>query len=210
MCILLVDHQTIYRKGIINVLSTYIAEEEIIEADNRMEADRILQKGNISTVFMGLQLEKEKGYDLVKYIKDTNKNTKVIILNHSKDLQDFVRVRNLGIEGYLLKDAKSEDLIYAYQVVQRGDYYYSNLLIEKSILKSEPKELNILTDREKEVFQLLCQGLSNHEIGKTLFITEATTKKHISSIMNKLHFSKRIEAIFYANKLYNGQFQLRG
>jgi two-component system nitrate/nitrite response regulator NarL len=111
------------------------------------------------------------------------------------------------VNGYLLKDALVEDVLYAFNVVRRGEKFYPARIIERTFGEVEGKNLKLLTAREMDVFTELRKGLTNCQIGNNLYITEGTAKKHISSILNKLKLSNRMEAVVYANKLYRNQSQ---
>lgn len=208
MRILIADAQPLMVKGIAEVISIDM-KDKLYEAYNLSDAIQILQNKKIDLMIMGLQLEKEDGFELIRRSKNIS-DAKILVLASSANLNYFTRARELGVDGYLLKNSKVEDFLYAFKVVQRGDHFYDNYLLEKSIHNRGPKELEELTEREREVFYLLCSGISNSEIGKRLYISEATIKKHISNILNKLHLSNRIEVIFWANKISENQYQSRG
>jgi two-component system nitrate/nitrite response regulator NarL len=120
---------------------------------------------------------------------------------------EFRHAKELGVNGYILKDALIEDVRYVFNVVRRGEKFYPARIIEKTFSEVEGKNLKLLTAREMEVFTELRKGLTNCQISNNLYITEGTTKKHISSILNKLKLSNRMEAVVYANKLYRNQSQ---
>lgn len=205
MYILIVDSHPLITKGMVNILSNDYNTEELHEANNYLEARKLLQNHKIQILITGLNLSYENGLDLITYAKKNYSSIKVIALSTTDNIYDFMKAKEIGVDGYLLKSAKIEDFEYALKVIQRGDHFYSNQLLEKSIHSTEPKELSELTEREKEVFKLLCKGLTNYEISKNLYITEATIKKHISNILNKLHLSNRIDVIFWANNFYDNQ-----
>lgn len=210
MCVLIMDKQPLIRRGITDALSMNDTKEEIYEVDSIVEAKKVLKVKNFHLAIIGFGQDMQHAFDFINHIKSLDNHIKIIILTESNNLQEFLLAKDIGIEGYLLKNIGVEDLQYAIKVIQRGEHFFSNQLLEKALNQSIPNELKDLTAREREVFNEVCQGLPNIEIGKKLYITEATTKKHISNILAKLHLSNRVEVIFYANKVYENQFNSRG
>lgn len=202
MNILVVDDHPLVRKGIIEILSVFKEWEIISEAYSIESSLRILREKNIDIVLVDLYLGKENGFDLIEKARKTYQNIKYVILTSSMNYFDFKKSQQLMVDGYILKDAYIEDIIYALKVVSRGDKYCSPQLLGLSLNGFEPKEFMELTDREKEVLAQLSKGMSNAQISKALFITEGTTKKHISNILGKLSLNNRIEAVLLAKRLY--------
>lgn len=201
MHILVVDDHPLVRKGIFDILSIN-QKYEIKEADNIDSALKILKAHHINILIVDLYLGKENGFDLIEKAKTINQDVKYVILTSSLKSMDYKRALEIGIDGYILKDAYIEDIIYALKVVARGEKYYSSQLLGQSLAGFVPKELKDLTDREKEVLIQVSKGLTNAQISQTLFITEGTTKKHISNILSKLNLNNRIEAVILARRLY--------
>ena len=206
MNILIVDHQPLIRRGIIDVLSTNKEPYSIHEAGTLAEAMKIMQTQTIEIVFVDLHLGTDDGLELIDRTKQFNQNTtKYILLASNISIFEFRRAKELEVDGYILKDALAEDILYAFNVIRRGEKFYPSRIIEKAFYGLEGEGLRLLTERELDVFSELRKGLTNYQISNNLFITEGTTKKHISSILNKLKLSNRMEAVVYANKLYGNQ-----
>jgi DNA-binding NarL/FixJ family response regulator len=112
-----------------------------------------------------------------------------------------------GASGFLLKDAPSQDLVHAVQVVARGDALLAPSITKRLIAEfaarrerppGKPQTLDELTAREVEVLRLIARGMSNAEISKTLFIAEQTTKTHVGRILMKLQLRDRAQAVVFA------------
>jgi DNA-binding NarL/FixJ family response regulator len=124
------------------------------------------------------------------------------------DLDEFVfGALRAGAAGFLLKDASRERLVEAIRVVHAGDALLSpsitRRLIEDFARRTDPieppeKVLAVLTPREREALGLLARGLSNVEIAQRLFVTEATVKSHVSSVLAKLDLRDRVQAVVFA------------
>ena len=206
MNILIVDHQPLIRRGIIDVLFINTESYTIYEAGCMTDALKILQTQTIEIAFVDLHLGPDDGLDLISQTKrNSQKNTKYILLAAVISIFEFKRAKELGVDGYILKDALIEDVLYAFNVIRRGEKFYPTRIIEKAFNEVEGEGLKLLTERELDVFTELRKGLTNCQISNNLFITEGTTKKHISSILNKLKLSNRTEAVIYANKLYGNK-----
>ena len=200
MKILLVDDHPMVRKGLMSILSLEDNVGEIKEASNTAETIKILNAYNPDIMIVDLRLGKDDGLDLVKKAKELSKNTKYIVLTSSTKKDDFLRAQEVGVDGYVLKEAYAEDIIYAFRVVARGKKFFDPEILQH--VKSEDDEFKDLTPREKDVLSELSRGLSNIQIAETLYISENTVKKHISSIFSKLGLSHRLEvAVFVNNSL---------
>lgn len=203
MNILIVDDHPMVRKGIASTLSLEENVEEIREASNVEEAKNLMAKSDSDIAFIDLKLGKQNGLEIAKWAKSKNISTKFIVLTSSSDKEDFISAQELGIEGYILKEAYIEDIIYAFNVVARGKKFYDPELFLNKADKSENDMLEELTDREKDVLAELGKGLSNQKIAGKLFISENTVKKHVSNILFKLGLNHRIEAALYINNPNN-------
>ena len=208
MDILIVDHQPLIRRGIMEVLSTNNETFAVHEAGTLTEAMITMHTQNIDIAFIELHLGSDDGLELIDRAKTQIKHSKVkyILLTTTISIFEFRRAKELGVDGYILKDALVEDILYAFNIVKRGEKYYPSKIIDKAFNRTEEEGLTLLTERELDVFTELRKGLTNGQIGHNLYITEGTTKKHISSILNKLKLSNRMEVVVYANKLYGNQY----
>src|SRR5699024_8852543 len=132
---------------------------------------------------------------------------KVIVLT-TFDLDEYVVAAiRAGASGFLLKDAQPEDLLSAIRTVHRGDAVIApsttRRLLERVVATPEPQHkdtsiLENLTEREREVLQLMGRGCSNQEIGAELFVAEATVKTHVGRVLTKLEARDRVQAVIIA------------
>lgn len=201
MKLLIVDDHPLVRKGINAILSLEDNIDEVIEASNTDEALKLLAISTPQIAVVDINLGKANGLEFIEKAKEENFNTSFIVLTSSSRKSDFERAQSLGVDGYVLKGAYTEDIIYALRVVLRGQKYYDPEIVQQSWNNKEEKtDLDELTLREKDVLFELGLGLSNAEIAKKLYISEHTVKKHISSMLSKMSFNHRTEAALYANK----------
>lgn len=199
MNMLIVDDHPLVRKGLISILSTNEKISSIQESSNIADTMHRLIKHKPDIVVVDLNLGSEDGVDIILEAKKRKITTKFIILTSSLKRDDYERAVRMDVDGYLLKDAFAEDILYAVNLVIRGKRY-----IDPEFLKIKSNytqdELSELTQREKDVLAELSKGLSNVQIGERLFICESTVKKHVSSILSKLQLKHRTEAALYMNK----------
>ena len=128
--------------------------------------------------------------------------TRVIVLTTAEDDRDVVRAMRLGARGVVLKQSASDLLLKSIRQVHDGEIWLDNRMtaevidaFKKSAESGQRREKPLLSDREKEVVQLVAQGFRNREIGEKLFISEQTVKNHLHNIFDKLGVSDRSSSL---------------
>lgn len=207
MRVLVVDDHPLVRKGIISALSFEQGIEEIQEAASVEEAMTLICKNKPEITIIDLNLGREDGLEVVIKSKQSLFNSKFIVLTSSSKREDFERAQRLNVDGYILKDAFTEDIIYAFKVIARGKKFYDPTIIQYKLKSAEKSLFEELTIREIDVLKDLGKGLSNQQIAKDLFISEHTVKKHVSAILSKLELGCRTEAALVANKEFHMSIQ---
>lgn len=202
MNILVVDDHPLVRKGITSTLSCEENIDIVLEASNVKEAISIITSKNPDLAIVDLNLGKEDGLEIIKNFKNKT-NTKFIILTSSIRKEDFIRSEDAGVDGYILKDAFAEDILYAIHVVLRGKKFIDPEITNYQVESTLDNSFTELTPREYDVLVELGKGLSNVEIAKKLFISEHTVKKHVSSILLKLELNHRTQAALLVNQVVN-------
>lgn len=203
MNILIVDDHPLVRKGIASALSCEDDIETVLEASNIDEAMTIINFKKPNLAIVDLNLGKEDGLEIIKRAKNNGTKTKFIILTSSLKKGDFIRSEEVGVDGYMLKDAFAEDIIYAINIVLRGRKFIDPEIIKYQVENLPDNSFSELTPREYDVLVELGKGLSNYEIAKELFISEHTVKKHVSSILLKLELSHRTQVALLVNQAVN-------
>lgn len=203
MNILVVDDHPLVRKGISSTLSFEKEIESVIEASNVEEALRQIKIKKPALAIVDLNLGKEDGLEIIKKTKCRSVDTKFVILTSSIRKDDYLRAEEAGVDGYILKEAFAEDIIYAIHVVLRGKKFIDPEVIRYQNKNSNDNCLSELTPRENDVLIELGNGLSNIEIAQKLYISESTVKKHVSNILLKLQLSHRTQAALLINQTVN-------
>lgn len=157
-------------------------------APNGEEAIRLVEELNPDVCIMDIEMPVKSGLDAAEALKDHP--CKTIILTTFARSGYFERARKAGVSGYLLKDSPSEELGTSIRTIMDGRRIYAPELVDLAYAGSNP-----LTERERQVMELIAEGRSTKEIAKELFITTGTVRNYISTILDKLEASNRIEAI---------------
>ncbi|MDD4090050.1 MAG: response regulator transcription factor [Tissierellia bacterium] len=194
MRIMIVDDHPLVRKGLISVLSLENNIEVIGEASNNNDAIKFITDKKPDIALVDLRLGNENGLYIIDYFNKKNTECKFMILTSSANEWDFKKAQELGAQGYILKEALPEELIYAIQLVARGRKYYDPGILDEIMNESL---LGELSEREQEVLMSLGEGLSNKEIAEKLFISIFTVKKHVSQVLGKLDLADRTQAALY-------------
>lgn len=199
--ILILDDHPVARQGLCAIIQMNKPEEKIFQAGTVREAVGIAERAEVAMAFIDINLGKENGFDFLTWLKTNQEEAKTFFITSSSREGDFVLAKRMGVDAYVLKDAFIDDIVYGLKVVERGGKFYSSTLIDQMDRETDAKkQLKELTDRERDVLVLLSQGYSNAEIGQKLYISEGTTKKHVSNILGKLGLENRMQAMLFANK----------
>ena len=204
--VLIVDDHTLLREGLRQLLELEKDIEVVGEAGDGLEAVSKARKLSPDVVLMDLNLPVVNGVAAIRQILEEAPDTGIIALTMYRQDQYVFDVMRAGARGYLLKDAKPSDLIFAIRMVARGASLIdprmtTTVLKEFRRLASqvEPEQgVGGLTSRELEILRLLAMGLSNKEIGHRLCLAEKTVKNYLSTIFQKLQINDRVQAAIYA------------
>ncbi|AIY04313.1 MULTISPECIES: response regulator transcription factor [Planococcus] len=162
--------------------------EVVGKAANGEEVIELVESLQPDICIMDIEMPLKSGLDAAEILKD--QPCKIIILTTFARSGYFERARKAGVSGYLLKDSPSEDLATSIRTIMSGRRIYAPELVDLAYADENP-----LTDREKQVMELIAEGRSTKEIAKELFITTGTVRNYISTILDKLEVGNRIEAI---------------
>jgi len=199
MKIVIVDDHPLVRRGLAAVISMQPNVQFAGEATNGLEALRVFEEIQPDLVLIDLKLADESGLDVIKLARANGITSKFILLTSSASREDFLKAEEVVVDGYVLKEALPEELLFAIQLVHKGRKYYDPGLMEDKMRMSVSSPTDELTPKEKEVLIELGQGACNREIASRLYISEFTVKKHVSQILAKLQVADRTQAALYAN-----------
>ncbi|GAB1512097.1 response regulator transcription factor [Actinophytocola sp. KF-1] len=204
--VVLVDDQELMRVGFRMVLGAQEDMEIVGEAGNGAEAVELAEDLRPDVVLMDVRMPVLDGVEATKLI--TERGLAKVLVMTTFDLDEYAlsALRN-GASGFLLKDTPSVQLVAALRSVASGDAVVSPSVTRRLLDRflgaaggqlRDASVLDVLTDREREVLLLIAQGLSNIEIARKLFLSEATVKTHVGRVLSKLDLRDRVQAVVLA------------
>ncbi len=203
--IVIADDHSMIREGLKQLLELDGDIIVIEEAANGEECLQVIERVQPDVVLLDINMPVTDGLKMLEVLRSSQwKEQKVIILTIHNEIEYLMKAIEIGIDGYVLKDADSAVLKQAIITVNEGNEYIDfsmvPLLKEKTAQVKEQREDDKLTRREIEVLKLLAEGLFNKEIAYKLSISEKTVKNHVSNIFKKIGVSDRTQAAVYAIK----------
>jgi len=204
--ILLADDHELVRKGLRLLLERHPHLEVVGEAAEGREAVRLAEQLAPDVVIMDIAMPQLNGLDAAAQIVSRQARTGIIILSMYSDESYLARALNAGAKGYLLKDSAEADLLRAVETVAQGRPFFSpaitQTLLEDYLRQLQQRGLEdsygLLTDREKEILQLLAEGKSNKEVAALLDLSPYTVETHRTHLMQKLNLHNTAEIVLYA------------
>jgi len=204
--VLLADDHGIVRKGLRFLLENRPGTEVAGEAADGREAVRLAEELQPDVVVMDIGMPQLNGIDATVQILKRNPRIGVIVLSVHSDESYVARALTAGARGYLLKDSAEADLVRAVEAVAQGKPFFSPViaqtLLEDYVRNMQQRGLqdsyDLLTDREKEVLQLLAEGKTNKEVAVLLEVSPYTVETHRTRLMQKLNLHNTAEIVLYA------------
>ena len=207
--VVLVDDQFVVRAGFRSILESEDDIEVVGEAGDGRSGVHPARRERPDVVLMDVRMPDVDGLEATRQLAgpDVEDPINVLVVT-TFDLDEYVfAALRGGASGFLLKDLEPDDLIEAVRVVARGDGLVSPAVTRRLIAEfargaappsEDPPGLDKLTEREREILELVAHGLSNTEIAERLYVGPATVKTHVGNILMKLHFRDRVQAVVYA------------
>jgi two-component system response regulator NreC len=203
--VLLADDHAIVRRGLRGLLET-AGFNVVAEAADGLDAIRLCEEHRPDTMILDIGMPRLNGIEVAARATKLDRPPGVIILSVHGDESYIMRALAAGARAYLLKSATDEDLIPAVRAVAAGKPYFSPavtaVLVEDYMRQLQQRGLtdsyHLLTDREKEVLQLLAEGRSNKEVATLLDLGVSTVETHRANLMQKLNLHNTAEIVLYA------------
>jgi len=204
--ILVADDHGIVRKGLRFLLERQPDMEVVGEASDGREAVRLAGELSPHVVIMDVAMPQLNGIDAAAQIIKNRPGTRIVVLSMYADEAYLIRALSAGAKGYLLKDSAEVDLVRAVQVVAHRRPFFSpqiaQSLLQDYVRSLQKRELqdsyDLLTEREREVLQLLAEGKSNKEVAAILDLSTYTVETHRTNLMHKLNLHNTAEIVLYA------------
>jgi len=204
--VLLADDHGVVRMGLRFILEQETDMEVAGEAADGREAVRLARVLSPEVVVMDIAMPQLNGIDATSQIVKQNPRINVLILSMHNDETYLLRALEAGARGFLLKDTAEEDLVRAVRVAAQGKPFFSPAIAQALLedymrnlqQRNQQDSYSLLTEREKEVLQLLAEGRSNKEVAQLLNLSVYTVETHRTRIMQKLNLHNTAELVLYA------------
>ena len=203
--VMLADDHVLMREGIRQLLEFDGSIEVVAEANDGEECLENLLAVKPQVLLLDINMNKMNGIEVLNEIKNKKIEVKVLILTVHDGVEYLMKAVDLGVDGYIMKDAESSELKKAINVIINGETYIqsklvpilNNRLVTRDIDKDK---IDSLTSRELEVLIQVANGMYNKEIAASLNISERTVKNHLSNIFRKIDVYDRTQAAVFAIK----------
>jgi DNA-binding NarL/FixJ family response regulator len=207
--VLIVDDHALFRDGLCAILTTASDVEVVGEAANGREALQKVAALSPDVVLMDIQMPDMSGLEATRRTLETDPEIGIIMITMLEDDDSLFAAMRAGARGYVLKGADKAEMLRSIRAVAQGEAIFGPAIANR--LTGFFQQVNValqghdrarafpdLTDREREILELIALGRNNHEIAARLHITIKTVSNHISSIYNKLQVADRAQAIILA------------
>jgi DNA-binding NarL/FixJ family response regulator len=196
--VLLVDDHELLRAGLRSRLEREPGIAIVGEADTAERAVLMARKLQPDLILLDLLLPRKSGADVIPELADVAPEAKVLVVSSQAAPSSVRRALSAGASGYLPKRSSDRELVTAIRLVADGSGYVEPDLGAKLVTPGGPSALEPLSERERDIIQLLALGYTNQEIGKRLFISVRTVDTHRAHIMRKLQLETRAELVMFA------------
>ncbi len=196
--IVLVDDHNLVRSGMAALLRQDGRFDVVGEATNGLEALEKLREVPCDLLIIDLAMPRLGGIEVIEELRRRDKRIRILVLSMYDDAQFAARAIKNGANGYLLKHAMDGELFDAIEQVLAGDEFISESIDREAFLEFTFDDFE-LTSREKEVLQLIAEGMTNSEIANDLFISPHTVTRHRANLMKKLNVHNRVELVKVAS-----------
>ena len=203
--VLVADDHTIVRQGLIGILKASPDMEVVAEAADGSEAVEKSLKTKPDVVVLDVSMPRLSGIEAARRIHESLPAARILVLTMHDDEEYILKMVRAGASGYLLKDGAASELLAGIRNLKAGKTHFgphAAKALEEAFARDRPSEpadpYERLTDREREVFQLVVEGKTNAEIGELLFISAKTVDNHRTRLMEKLGLHSAADVIRYA------------
>lgn len=204
--ILLADDHTVVRQGLRKVLEARPEWQVVAEAGDGREAVRMAEESNPDIAIIDVAMPLLNGIEAVRQIARKVPATRMLVLSMHADEAYVTQMLRAGASGYLLKDSADVDLLQAVDAVSAGKSFFSPAIarviaddyVRHLADRGVTDRFELLSQREREIFQLIAEGRTNKEIAALLFLSPSTVDTHRSRIMEKLDVHSAAEIVLYA------------
>lgn len=205
---IIADDHKVFRQGLRYTLNSDSMLKCVGEAENGIQLLQLLGSIQPDVVLLDMKMPEMDGMEATKAIKEKYPDTKIIILTMYDDENFVLHMLDMGVNGYLIKNAEPEEIIKAIYTVHENDYYFNDMvsklmlktIVKKKQLQQRNKEDVQLNDKEKEILRLICSEHTNAEIAEKVFLSQRTVEGIRSTLLEKIGVRNTAGLVVYAVK----------
>ncbi|MEM6845478.1 MAG: response regulator transcription factor [Bacteroidota bacterium] len=210
MNIIVAEDHLLYRQGITNYLSILFPNAKIKEVANGTEMMSIMKHFQPDVAMVDLEMPEMDGIDTISYVRNYNKDVKILVITMHDSPEVLQEVVALGIHGLLVKGENEEDMGKAINAIMKGKHFFSestlelmqNDLVERNRFQRDFSKLRTLTEREIEVLKMICREMTNKEIATVLNLSPRTVDNHRNSLLEKCKVKNTVGLVKFAMRHY--------
>ncbi|MEN4602356.1 two-component system response regulator NarL [Pantoea agglomerans] len=206
--LLLIDDHPMLRNGLKQLIALDERLQVVAEAGNGIDGLALAQRHDPDLILLDLNMPGLNGLDTLTQLREIALSGRVVVFSVSDNEEDVVSALKRGADGYLLKDMEPEALLKALHQAAAGQIVLSEALTPILVARlreaqpAQTRDINHLTRRERDILQLISDGMTNKAIARKLAISESTVKVHVKYLLKKMNLKSRLEAAVWA--LQNG------
>lgn len=211
--ILIADDHTLFREGLVALLDSVPGMNVVATVKDGAQAIESAAKLQPDVILMDLQMPSVNGIEATRKIVETSPHIGIIMVTMFEDDDSVFAAMRAGARGYILKGADQDDMLRAIRAVARGEALFGPEIATRLMnyfatpKDTPPLAFPELTEREREILELIAQGKNNGEIANQLSISPKTVRNHVSNIFNKLQVTDRVQAALRAREAGMGENQ---
>jgi DNA-binding NarL/FixJ family response regulator len=196
--IIIADDHTLFRQGLKMILEDIEQIEVIADVANGKELIEITREFLPDLIIMDINMPQVNGIEASKTILQEHPEMKILVVSMYGDEQYYNSVIENGVKGFILKDAENTELRIAVNSILNGKTYFSQELLLKLIRSRKNSDQISLTQRERQILELICKGMNTNEIATKLFLSERTIENHRANLLDKTGCRNSLSLVLYA------------
>jgi len=202
--LLLIDDHPMLRNGLKQLIALDERLQVVAEAGNGAQGVALAQQHDPDLILLDLNMPGLNGLDTLTRLREAPLSGRVVVFSVSDEEEDVVNALQRGADGYLLKDMEPEEFLKALHQTAAGQIVLSEALTPMLVTRlrdarpARPRDITQLTRREREILQLISDGMTNKAIARKLAISESTVKVHVKYLLKKMNLKSRLEAAVWA------------
>ena len=202
--VVVVDDHPLFRQGVLFTLGRQPEIAIVGDGENGRQAIELSQQLHPDVLLLDITMPEIDGLRAAAEVKRVSPETHIILLTASEESDDLLAAMKAGAQGYVVKGAGAGEIVQAVMSAARGEAYITprmaGSLLREMTQRPVDDPINDLTERERQVLELVARGLSNKEVGAELKLAEKTVKHYLTAVMQKLHVRSRVEAALLAQR----------